>query len=270
MPIQKCSMCLETKNIVSSHLYPAALYAYCRNADNESPMRVANGVVMQTDWQVQDYLLCLECENILNKGGEMWVNPKLATVKDGFPLYDLLMKRPPAFQDGKGAIYYAAQNPFIDVEKLTHFAIGIFWKAAVHTWKMGREKIRIELGPYAEPIRLWLRGGLPFPKSVNLAVAVARAENALVILTGPVKQSTKRWQSFSLQVPGLLFTLHVGKLIDLEMKNCCFHEEPSHPIFVSDEVMGALWRRVGDHYRESRKTKGYLAGKAKRSRKSDS
>lgn len=264
MPIQKCPMCLETKNVVSSHLYPAALYAYCRNADDESPMRVANGVVMQTDWQVQDYLLCLECEDILNKNGETWANPKLATVKDGFPLYDLLMKGPAAFQDEKGGTYYVAQNPHIDVEKLTHFAIGIFWKAAIHTWRNGRERIRIELGPYGEPIRRWLRSEGSFPKNVNLAVAMAKPENTLVVLTGPVKQSTKRWQSFSLQVPGLLFTLHVGKLIDPEMKNCCFHEDPTHPIFVSDDVMEALWKRLGNHYRESRKMRGYLQAKAKR------
>lgn len=113
-------------------------------------MRVANDAVMLTDHQVQDYLLCLDCEDILNKGGETWVNPKLATIKASFPLYDLLMKVAPAFQDEKGGVYWAAQNPDIDVEKLTHFAMGIFWKGAVHAWRIGREKIRIDLGPYAK------------------------------------------------------------------------------------------------------------------------
>jgi hypothetical protein len=267
MPIQKCPMCLETKNVVSSHLYPAALYAYCRNPDGESPMQVAGGTVMQTDKQVEDYLLCLKCEGILNKGGETWVNPKLATIQKAFPLYELLMKGPAAYMDDKGGVYYAALNPEIEVERLVHFAMGIFWKAAVHTWTFGRDTVRIELGPYAEPIRLWLRGEGPYPKNMNLALAVARPENALVILTGPVKQSTKRWQSFSLQVPGLLFTLHVGKLIDEEMKDCCFHEVPTHPVFVSDDVMSALWKRVGSYYDESRKTRGYLAAKTRRSAK---
>jgi hypothetical protein len=257
-------MCLETKNVVSSHLYPAALYPYFRNANGESPIRVADGVVMLTDSQVQDYLLCLECEDILNKGGETWVNSKLATIQKFFPLYDLLMKVPAAFQDEKGGTYWAAQNSNIDVEKLTHFAMGMFWKAAVHTWKIGRETIGIELGPYADPMRLWLRGECPFPKNVNLAVAVARPENLLVVLTGPTKQSTKRWNSFSLQVPGLLFTLHLGRLIDVEMKDCCFHENPMHPMFIADDVMEALWNKLGKHYRESRKTKSYLAAKAKR------
>lgn len=235
-------------------------------------MRVANDTVMLTDRQVQDYLLCLECEDILNKGGETWVNPKLATVKDGFPLYALLTKVALVFQDQKGALYWAAQNSDIDVEKLTHFAMGIFWKAAIHTWRMGREEIRIALGPYADPIRLWLLGECSFPKNVNLTLAVARPENTLIVLTGPVqsgptKQSTKRWHSFSLQVPGLFFTLHAGKVIDSELKNCCLHEDPTHPIFVSDDVMDALWNRMAEQFREARKTKSYLEVKAKRGKK---
>jgi hypothetical protein len=89
----------------------------------------------------------------------------------------------------------------------------------------------------------------------------------LVVLTGPVKQSAKRWHSFSPQVPGLPFTLHLGKLIDVEMKDCCFHEDPMHPMFIADDVMEALWNKLGEHYRESRKTKSYLAAKAKRAAK---
>lgn len=85
MPIQNCPMCLKTRNVVSSHLYPAALYAYCRSPEGHSPMRVANDAVVLTDQHVQEDLLCLKCEDILNKGGETWVNPKLATIKDGFP-----------------------------------------------------------------------------------------------------------------------------------------------------------------------------------------
>jgi hypothetical protein len=258
-------MCLETKNVVSSHLYPAALYDYCRSPEGHSPMRVANDAVMLTDRQIQDDLLCLKCEDILNKRGETWVNPKLATIKNGFPLYELLMKVAPVYHDEKGGVYWASQNPDIDVEKLTHFAMGIFWKAAVHTWKISREeRIRIDLGPYADRIRLWLRGESSFPRNVSLSLAVARPENALVVLTGPNKQLTKLWHSFSLQVPGLLFTLHVGKLMDSEIKDCCFNQKPTHPLFVSDDVMSALWGRLGDHYREARKTRSYLKQRTKK------
>ncbi|PYT55261.1 MAG: hypothetical protein DMG43_03790 [Acidobacteria bacterium] len=256
-------MCLETKSVVSSHLYPAALYAYCRSAEDESPMRVGDDVVMLSDRQLQDYLLCAECEDILNKRGEMWVNPKLATVKDGFPLYEILIKGPAAHEDEDGGLYFASLNPELEVEKLTHFAMGIFWKAAVHSWKGKKRSPMIELGPYGDAIRLWLRGEGTFPKNVCLTVMLSRADRTLVVLGGPAPQSTKRWQSYFLHVPGVVFTLHVGKLIDLEMRVSCFHENPTHPIFVSDQVMGALWKRMGDQYRESRKTKGIFGGEGK-------
>jgi len=260
-------MCLETKNVVSSHLYPAALYAYCRNHDNASPVRVGDGVVLHTDRQLQDHLLCAECEDILNKRGEMWVNPKLATLQKSFPLYDILMKGPAAHMDEKGGLYFAAHNPEIDVEKLTHFAMGIFWKASAHSWSGKSRSPMIQLGPYGDGIRTWLRGESGFPKHVCLTVLVARPENALIVLTGPNERISGRWHSFSLGVPGVVFTLEVGKQIDSQMRMTCFHENATHPVLISDEVMGAVWNKVGEHYRESRKTKSYVAARAKRALK---
>jgi len=258
-------MCLETKNVVSSHLHPAALYAYCRNADDESPVRVGDGIVIQTDRQLQDYLLCVECEDILNKGGEMWANPKLATIQKSFPLYNIVMKGPAAHTDEQGEIYFAALNPEIDVEKLTHFAMGIFWKASVHSWKGKERSPLIELGPYRESIRMWLRGEAAFPKHICLSVLVARPENALIVLTGPIERIPGRWHSFWLAVPGVMFTLSVGRQLDLEMKTTCFHENPMHPVFICDDVMAVAWNKLGEHYRESRKTNSYLKAREKRS-----
>jgi hypothetical protein len=66
-----------------------------------------------------------------------------------------------------------------------------------------------------------------------------------------------------------MFTLNVGRQIELEMRMTCFHENPMHPVFVSDDVMEVVWNKLGEHYRESRKTKSYLAARAKRSVKQD-
>jgi hypothetical protein len=84
---------------------------------------------------MQHPLLCLECEDILNQGGETWTNPRLTTVNEAFPFFAILVKHPAANEHEAGGLYSAAENPEIDVEKLTHFAIGICWKAAVHSWK---------------------------------------------------------------------------------------------------------------------------------------
>jgi len=140
-------MCLQETELVRSHLIPASIYDYCRTA-NASPVRVGDGVVMPTDRQTQAYLLCTPCEGILNRGGETWTNTKLATVEQTFPLHDLLMNAHAAFEDANGGIYFAAGNPEFDFQSLTHFAMGIFWKASVHSWKGGEKDPRIELGPY--------------------------------------------------------------------------------------------------------------------------
>lgn len=228
---------------------------------------MGNDVVMHTDRQLQDYLLCPRCEDILNKGGETWTIPKLATVRHNFPLYDSLTKCPPAGGDKGGALYSTANNPEIDVERLTHFAMGIFWKASVHPWKDREKSPMIQLGPYSDGIRLWLRGELAFPKNVCLGVMLSRPERSLIALSGPVETYQKGWRAFLLYVPGAAFTLYVGKLIDPLMRETCFHEGPLHLIVVSDEVTDLVWQKLGAQYHESRKTKRYLAAKAARSLK---
>src|SRR5258705_68866 len=112
MPIQKCPLCLETKKVVSSHLIPAKVYDYLR-APGTHPIAISKDVVMATDRQLQANLLCPECEDRLNKGGEMWLLPLFATYEGPFPFYDLLTKIPPEASFEEGAAYSASKNPTI-------------------------------------------------------------------------------------------------------------------------------------------------------------
>jgi hypothetical protein len=148
-------MCLEeNKQIGSSHLMPAGLYETCRNGTSE-PIKVSDQIVMETSRQTQDYLLCVgkgSCEERLNKEGEQWVLPMLMKKDRSFPLYDLL-KSKSEFEELDGKAFFAAKIPEVDVKKLTHFAMGIFWKASVHSWKKEKGKPRITLGRYSEAIR---------------------------------------------------------------------------------------------------------------------
>lgn len=118
MPLGKCKMCLNQEMLVSSHLMPRLLYDYCRKGEHR-PIRVGDGVVIPTDRQTQDYLLCQDCEDVLNKRGEGWVAGKLATFDGKFPLYDLLTKVSPVLdEDGM-----AVNDPYEGVrqEWRTHF-----------------------------------------------------------------------------------------------------------------------------------------------------
>src|SRR6267154_38265 len=129
MPVQKCPLCLETKKVVSSHLIPAKVYEYF-HAPGTHPISISSKVVMATDRQLQAYLLCQECEDRLNKGGEMWLLPLLARYEGSFPFHDLLAKVAPDAVADEGIGYWAAKNPKIQVDKMVHFAMGMFFKAA--------------------------------------------------------------------------------------------------------------------------------------------
>ena len=113
-----CKLCLNENGLMRSHLLPARLYDYCRHGEH-SPIKLGGGIVLPTDRQIQDYLLCKNCEDILSDGGETWVNPKLATWERTFPMYDLLTKLPPD-REGEGlCIYFARRNPEVKADKLS-------------------------------------------------------------------------------------------------------------------------------------------------------
>lgn len=67
---------------------------------------------------------CLKCEDVLNKGGETWTNAKLFDRNIGFPLYEIVVKIRPEYERDGGGMYFA--NLEIEVEKLTHLALGIY------------------------------------------------------------------------------------------------------------------------------------------------
>jgi hypothetical protein len=109
----------------------------------------------------------------------------------------------------------------------------------------------IELGLYAETIRFWLRGESKFPKNVHLGVvlsrpdrALSRPDRALVAPHSTVETESQVWRTFLLHVPGVAFTLSVGRLISAETRTNCFHENSNHPVFVSDEVTDAVWEKL--------------------------
>src|SRR5919109_2834716 len=164
-----CPLCLEEEELVSSHLISQAMYDYCRTADSE-PVIMTSKILMQTSRQVQHALLCRRCEDVLNKGGENWLLPLLATVDGKFPLLDIIERLRPDVVDGELRVYAASRNPEIKIEKLIHFLMGVFWKASIHSWTGDSKTPRIELGPYRERVRIFLLGETGFPQNMGLVL----------------------------------------------------------------------------------------------------
>src|SRR5215831_15710174 len=120
MSLSGCKLCLKQKKLRDSHLIPAAIYRLCRNEleDVPDPIGIRSDSktnsfrLFQTSRQVTGYVLCPECEQLLNANGEGWVLPTLATVEK-FPLYEMMSKVQPDFREDDLDVFYASKLPSI-------------------------------------------------------------------------------------------------------------------------------------------------------------
>lgn len=155
--------------------------------------------------------------------------------QDGeFPLVDLLERLPADVDQEQLKVYGVAKNSCIDVPKLSHFAMGVFWKASVHSWMGGKDTPMIELGPYGDKVRDFLVGSGPFPADISLLVWVAPKDRMLVTIGQPYRGSATKYRNFAFYVPGIQFVLYVGRQITEPIRQLCFCANPSHPIVVCD------------------------------------
>lgn len=228
-----CPLCLIEKPLIESHLTSKGIYPLVRGEANDTIL-LNSRVIMHTSRQTKDLLLCQECDNSLSKNGENWIIPKLARPDGQFPLLDILEKLPPDAEKKEFKIYYTAKNLSIDVHKIVHFAMGIFWKASVHSWAGHGYTPKIELGPYRDNVRVFLRENAPFPANVSLTVFIAPRDRALTTIGEPCRGKARTYRNFAFYVPGIQFVLYAGKQITNEIKQLCFYANPEHPIVVYD------------------------------------
>lgn len=261
MLTQKCPLCLEVKPIVRSHLIPQAVYDYCR-APGGNPIFITSKLVLETSRQAQHPLLCKECEEILNKGGESWLMPLLAQHEGPFPFYDLVTKKPPAERSDVAVGYAAVDNPDIDVDKLVHFGMGVFWKAAIHSWRESETEPLIQLGPYLEPVRMFLKGETTFPERMIFNIGVVPPPVKNISFTYPYRGQNVEWHNYVFYVSGIEFTLGVGNKVNAEVRQSCFASNPIHMIIVTDEFskgMVANFRDMWKGAHKARNVEKYLA-----------
>ena len=234
-----CPLCLFEKPLIESHLISKGVYPLVRGEANDAIL-VNSRFIMHTSRQTKHLLLCRECDNSLNKNGENWIIPKLAHPDGRFPLLDTLQEIPPDAEKAEFKIYGTAKNPSIDVQKIAHFAMGIFWKASAHSWAADDNAPKIDLGPYRDSVRDFLRGKARFPANVSLHVFIAPRDRALITIGEPCRGRAEIYRNFSFYVPGVEFGLYVGKQITNEIRQLCFHENPAHPIVVYDTSVRLL------------------------------
>lgn len=254
-----CKLCLQEKALCDSHLAPAGLYKYC-NAGEIGPVRFTNKEISSGNRETTGHILCQKCENLLNREGENWLLPKLATIDKRFPFYDLVVSgEPDVIEDGCAA-YAASRNPKIGFRKLTHFAIGVFWKASVHSWGFDRPTSMIDLGAYQEPFRAFLAERKPFPPKAVLVIGVIPPEKALIGFNMPVLRGKVPYHQYLFYVPGIIFALNVGGRVSPLDKQTCFFSNPLHPIIVGDlsKDISNLWKTTAKNAVPSAEVAAFL------------
>ena len=251
-----CKMCNEERGLVESHLMPRLLYDYLRQGSHRPVFTTEDGLI-PSDRQIKHPLLCEECEQILNDGGETWIAEKLAHYDKTFPLYQVLSAVSP-LRVGQTLIYSAAKTQGIRVDKLVHFGMGIFWKAAIHSWKAGRQSPRIELGKYSEPLRTWLRGETPFPAHMYLVVCVAPPQVAQISMFPPYEARRHGWHVFFSYVPGLLFILNVGRTVDNGRKLLAHGTTLTTRSLIPKDSFRISRTRPRARFKNARKTQSFL------------
>jgi hypothetical protein len=94
-------------------------------------------------------------------------------------------------------MYAASHNPAIETKKLVHFAMGVFCKAWIHSWRGDSKEPAIQLGPYRESVRLFLRAEAPFPEHMRLVLGIQPREKALISFTVPYRSLARDWHAFT-------------------------------------------------------------------------
>ena len=124
-------------------------------------------------------------------------------------MYERLVKQQPLEKTENMTIYAAAENPEIDVAKLIHFGIGIFWKASVCSFGKG-DKPRIDLGEGdREAMRRFLLGEAELPKRFGLGVAVESGPVRYTGMIDPYPGDNPEFKNVYFYVPGMMMQLYI-------------------------------------------------------------
>lgn len=237
--IGKCKLCLFRKELMRSHFIPAGIYRRLRNntEDNPNPWVASKGSKpIQSSRQKWAYLLCSDCEQLFSKHGESWVLKHCKQQDGTFPLASILDSTLPDKEgDGGTKLYSAARISEVDIAALTYFAASMFWRGSIYQWNKDGS-IPVRLGPFDEPFREYLLGCNDFPNNCYLIVVLRKGNMSDMITYSPISLRTDLFHSHRFPIPGIAFTLMIGKRVPVEYRECCFVSGTGNPIIVTSAL----------------------------------
>jgi hypothetical protein len=233
--IGECALCLNERELRRSHFLSAGAYRRLRSATGtiKDPILITAKFSMATSQQLADYLLCAECEQRLNRGGENYALSQMND-KGNFPLHDRL-KVSPRMDFTLGEEIYSGLAIGVDTEKLAYFALSVIWRSAVHTWRgpNGHIARSVELGEYQEPIRRYLMGEDAFP-DVSVIVNVCTDWHSQGMVYAPTPRLNVPGRAVAFLMCGLHFQVFLGASHTPDVRELCCVSSSRKPIFSRD------------------------------------
>ncbi len=147
--------------------------------------------------------------------GETWVLRQCYRGEARFRLRTTVEGHKPHSQWSDTRVYSLANMPELtqaDTDMLIYFAMSVFWRAGIHDWRYEGRHIGVDLGPYLEPIRLFLLDQAPFPDRMILTVRLFSLVKMGEFANAPEGKNDKGFHYHSLTIPGLAFFLVGGRL----------------------------------------------------------
>lgn len=206
----KCRLCLENAELQDSHLLPRALYRMIGRASNrEHPdtLQLTHGSQRKSSEQASRHLLCWNCEQRLNKQGEDWMLRNCYRGQGRFRLRSEVNKRAILYP-GAAEAYPASE---VEVAGLGYFALSVVWRASLCDWPCrGKTYTQLQLGPYQEEIRRWLRAGDRTPSRVGVMVILSALERPWLAMSLPFFYREGSYHCYRFHIPGVTFVATVG------------------------------------------------------------
>lgn len=208
-------------------------------------MVIGDGYSYTTSKQLKDYLLCERCEHEFHSRGENWVMANCFRDDKTFKIREMLQAAGPVNADPEIEIYSAGSIPQFEVKSLVYFAMSVFWRAAVHVWRVDGREYGISLGPYEEPLRRYLRGQSPFPDRMALIVRVPGKSELFPTAYPPQSNNQAGFHSHQFSIPGIVCLLLSGGRIPGEFFGASMAPAPECFILIDprsdeDEIMRAV------------------------------
>ena len=243
-----CRLCQrENVDLRKSHGIPAGISRSILGdpaKGNPNPYLITPKGAVQTSKQQTAPILCGDCEQLFSKRGEHWVL-KNSLRRDGtFPLASILASHQRALFDPRNpqtCVHYAASIPEINVSALTYFGMSMFWRMAVYPWKSDNTPA-IKLGTYEEPLRKFLLDEGAFPENAVLWVAVRKKSEISQLTIQPFTDKRGLVHLHKFPMPGLAFTLVIGKDLPETITNACIVHGPGNPIVTTSVIEEHLLR----------------------------